>query len=838
MVIQMRNWIVLLITMVVMASFAVGVNGISLRAGESISTDKGIYVAGEDIVVYVQGENNTGYQLYVDGWFETTFITNSTGEAVLLFTAGYGDFSVGKHILQLRLYGDLVATTEIEVRKGLTLWPSKYIGGYTYLNGENLWVKIEGENNKRYMINITNETGVKAYPKNESAILVTTNNSGVAVFNITLNIGDDDYYLNLYNGSKFIQAVSFSVRSVEIFATLDKGPGGVYLLSEKIHTYVSIYWIETHMPIKDTPYRWWIVDATNTSITFGPYASSQEEFDTEPLYFYTSPEGMGIQPNKQYYLKIEFEMNDINGRHYDEIEIPFYTGNLSGEISLSLLDKSLSPGNRVWINVHSYASYLYGYKKSPVENASVKYINITITDHRQVLWNKNYTDIPPTNVGGTTSMLWTVPSVAPGAEVEIRAGISYGDENYTLIKYVTISSDVHLYIYMDKTLYLSGDTMKVEMISDMPEGVSVLGYDIWIFTGSYWNMGKLLYYTSTAKNTFIYNIPLNYSGNLMVLVMASYSDGSVDTRYAYVNVVYGYLDLVPSKYIYFKAGDQITIYSRLHSNVINATTVTYKIYNEKEDLVMQTTVPFGNFTFIIPDGESDYYFVNAEVIDGTYYTSKEIVLYKYMGYALTTVLTTKSQYKNNLYEPGSEIIIAYNITKYGDIPYNSGLMLHWEIVGTLYYGEKAINDNTLTGNITITLPENLDGFYIIKVWVSWYTYDHMADWLYFESGIFPTVNYIPIQIEQGSWSMQDVSGMPIISFLNLVLVILAIAMGIAALVMLFRGGRKEESKKKSAPKPFPVEEEGKEPEIQEENVKREQDEDTQEGEKNSEEAEN
>ena len=75
-----------------------------------------------------------------------------------------------------------------------------------------------------------------------------------------------------------------------------------------------------------------------------------------------------------------------------------------------------------------------------------------------------------------------------------------------------------------------------------------------------------------------------------------------------------------------------------------------------------------------------------------------------------------------------------------------------------------------------------------------------------------------------------------ISFLNLILVILAISMGIAALVMLLKGSKKEETKKKGAPKPYPIEEES-EATSSEESMESQEEEEIQEDEEKIDEAE-
>ncbi len=794
----MRGWIILIVAILLLGGIATGIEAVSVRAVDSIHTDKSVYVAGETINVYVTGENDTLYRLYVDGYYVLAFFTNSTGEAVLSFMAGDTPFNEGEHTLQLWLYGNIVATTNIEVRKGITLWPSKYTGDYTYLYGETMWVKIEGENNKTYILNITNETGVPVYPHGTPGIYITTNATGVAIFNITLNIGDDDYYLNLYNGSMKIQAVPFSVRSIEISSTIDRGPYGYYLLSERVHLYVSIYWMKTHKLLEDASYRWWIVDGSNSSLTFGPYASSQREFITEPLSFYSTPQGDKIQVNHLYYFKIEYEMENGTGRHYDEVEIPFYTSTLQSRITLNPLEGSISPGKDVNIVMYTYAG------SSSIEGAKVDYLNITIINHWQILWNENYTNVGVTDLTGHTYFLWKVPSVDKGSEIIIKAQFSKGNDTSTATLNSWVHSDIILSIKTDKGDYLSGDTMDIQISSVTPEGVYAQGYEVWIISGSSWNMKNVLYYTYTANGHVTYEIPKNYSGNILIMAGGHYSDGSSIYEYIDVSVHYLRLSLMPSSYFYFNSGDQITLYSKVESNVIDVNTILYTILNDKGEKVVEAQSSTGNFTFTIPDGSSIYYFVKAEVIQGSYYSYATVYLEKYQGYTISVALKTKSSYQNGIYEPGQRIEIGYNISKYGNFTTDT-LLLHWEIVGTNYSGIRSLNDSELNGSIWITIPKDLHGGYTIKLWISWFSSDVFGDWFVFKSGFMPgTVATININVENGNWSMQDVAGMPMLSLINLILVVIAIVIGIVAIIMLMRRGKATEFpvKKKGAPKPY------------------------------------
>jgi len=788
----MKRWALIVIMILLLGGFASLAHGAGARAGETISTDKSVYILGEDMTITIHGNNLTYYYLYIDGSEVGGYRTNETGYRVISYPVSF--IGVGGHYIQLERYGIILASKYVIIREGLTLEESDYTHSYTYLNGETLWVRLSGENNTLYKVDISNATGAKVYPKNGS-ISIRTNNTGIAVFSIKLNIGDGDYTLDLYNGTNLIQSKPFSVRSVQIVASLDKGYDGVYLLSERIHAYVSIYWMKTHALLPNVNYKWWIVDASNHSASFGPYPGHGSEFTTQKLSFYTmgNNPNVHITPNTKYYVKIVYENNNDTGKHYAEQKIYFYTGLLSADIHVNDIDHSLSPGKRVVINVYTYAvSYInnngYNVYTSPLSHVKLDYLNITITKHWQILWYHNYTNYGYTDASGNAYLLWIVPQVEQGSTVSIRGEVSINNEHYHVyFLNMIVTADVDLSISTDKSFYIAGDTMVVKMHSYSPKGISVQGYDVEIFTS-----GKLFYYTSTTHDEVSYKLPDNYSGVLSVSATAYFSDGESQSASTTVNVYYGYIYLSASQNYYFKAGDEITIYSDFKSNVMHPQVLSYKIMDDHARIIERLNASLTSFKFTIPNDESTSYTIMAEAFDGSYYASNTLTINKFEGYVVSSHIVTKPSYQNMIYEPGQNIEIAYNIVKYGDFT-PQGIVLHWAIIDTDYHWEKELSANDMTGTITLTLPKELKGGYVVEIWVT------------DSSGSFSKSSLLTLNVESGAWSMQDIAGMPMLSFINLILVIVAIAIGIVAILMHMRrgksGGESEEEKPEKSPKP-------------------------------------
>ena len=786
----MRSWIVLVAVLVVLSGFSVMGSSLSPKAGEVLHTDKSVYVIGERMKVSVHGENSTVYILRVDNFWIDTFTTNSTG-----YYTGYYDvlpgnhLGVGTHEIELELRGNIVAKKSIEVREGLQLWPSDYTHSTdTYLSGETMWVKLMAESNREYKVNITNSSGALIYPSS-GAISVTTDDEGMATFSIKLDFGDDDYSINLYNGTNYIQSRNFEIRSVEVSVTLDKGTFGVYLLSEKIHAYVTVYWLKSRTPIKNAQYKWWIVDASNSSITFGPYMGSGNEFDTYTLKNYETGTGDVIESGKMYFLKVEYMNTNATGRHYDETSVLFYTGYLSASMDMSALDSSISPGKKALITISTYASS--GGLNSPLGNVHVDYINITITKYWNVLWYHNYTDYGYTDIAGKAYMIWDIPDVEDGSMINITARVTIYGEHYTVYYTTHVIPAVGFKINLDRKNYLAGDTMSIYLHATAPSGIEVTGYSIWITA-----QRRVLYYTTTSDDTVTYTLPTNFSGTVKVMAIAYFSDGDVMSDHKYANVYYGYIYLSASQTYFFKAGDEITIYTDFSSHIMHPATLLYKIMDDRDTVIMEMNASLDKFTFRVPDGDSEYYKITAEATDGSYFAANTLTIYRFEGYELNVHMVSKSRYQSMVFEPGETIKIAYNITKYGEFEPHV-IVLHWTILNTNYHWEKVLSPDEMSGTVDIKLPGDLRGGYALEFWVT-DADDHDT-----------TFSVLTVNVEKGSWAMQDIAGMPLLSLINLVLVIVAVVIGVIAILML-RGGKgtkiipeiPKKTKKKGAPKPY------------------------------------
>ncbi len=766
---------IILIFILMLSSVSAFAHAGGVGAGEVIKTDKSLYVYDEPIKVTVHGENYTWYSIYLDDISYDSVYTNGTGYAKLVYYAGTSYLMAGVHVLKLEKNGNVLSTVTFTVKKGLQLWPSRYTNSYTYMNGEKLWVKLSAGANRNYTVNITTQGGVQAYPEDGKELYVHTNGDGVAVFNITLKIGDGLYFLNLGNGTARIQRKSFSVESVEVVASIDKGSYGTYLLSEKLKVYVSVYWMLNHTPIKNAQYKYWIVDAYNSSLTFGPYISTKSEFYTYSLNSYSTQDGKKIVKGELYYLKVVYESGSGTNKHEAEKKVPFYTGSLEGSVYINPIDNSLSPGKRVEIDMSSYTSSPSGADYSPVPMAKIDYINITITDYWSIQWSKNWTGYGTTDVVGHARLIWTVPDVPVGSLMKVTVKYTAGNETYTAQDTRTISGLVWLDVQLDRDSYISGDTMKITLSTRQPSNVKVDGFDVWIYSTLGGSKVGLLYYTYTSTDTLTYTLPMNQTGGVFVEAKAHFSTGDVAYSSASASVSWGRIYLDASEETYTHAGEEVVIYSHLESKIMHPNLIHFFITDSKGKVIEDKNASEGEFLFTIPSMSSSRYTIHAEAIYRNMRVYGTLNLYRYTGYLVSVHLVTPSRYQNIVYQPGQKITISYSIEKVGT--FDSYMpVIHWRILDTQYQGVELLKPGALNGTFTITVPSGLRGGYILEVWVS-----DLSD-------TNSNFGLLSINVGSGSWSMQDVAGMPLLSFINLVLVIVAIIIGVIAIMRQRRGG--------------------------------------------------
>jgi len=558
--------------------------------------------------------------------------------------------------------------------------------------------------------------------------------------------------------------------SIGIRTTMDSE---VYLISQEFKLYYTIYWKNNNTPILHTPVKWTIMDGFMSRVVAGPLWSNSSPIISEKF------EDLDLTPGK-YYVKLECNYTLGNYTYTASESIAFYIGYL--KVDMSVVDitapNKFYPGDDIEISITSMAAYFH--TTSVLKNAFINYTTIWYTnDQGNATVLENFTDML-TGPDGTKTFIWTIPELPEGTRINITTLVSYG----YIKAYSNFSFPVNYEKYLDlkfnKDYYLSGDDLEV---------VANTNADVVYYQFELYHHSTLLYYYAGPSNSISYYIPLNFEGDLSVRVRAFLADGSYLYEYTWLNVASAYLDLKASQSYYGEVGEQITVYADVISHIMKSPTYHYTVEDSKGNVVKSVSTSSSTFSFNIPSLESRYYVVSVKAVEGEYAAYNSLVLWREDKYVVNAFLLTKSRYEGNFYSPGENIKIGYNISKYG-LFNSTPIILHWKILNTDVQGSLVLNESALQGNFTIKIPEEFQGSMVIVLWV--------------DSGAYSSdMSMVTLEVREPSWAMESYGGMPLGTFLAIVIGSLALILSIVAIIILLLGRRKkEEFPKPRAPRPF------------------------------------
>ena len=580
--------------------------------------------------------------------------------------------------------------------------------------------------------------------------------------------------------------------SIDIRAIMDSR---VYLESQEFKLYYTVYWTNNNTPIVDVSVKWSIMDSY-MSLVAGPFWSSSSPIISDKL------ENLNLTSG-EYHVKLECNYTLGHTTYTTFKTLDFYVGYL--RVNLNVIDLTAPyqfyPGHNIKIGIMPVAAYFH--TTSVLKNAFINYTTIWYTDEEgNVTILENYTAML-TGPDGTKDIIWTIPELPEGTIINITTLVSYG-KSETLANFsFRVNVEKHLYLELNKEQYLSGDDLELVAHTN----VEVVYYQFELY-----HLSNLLYYYAGRKNSISYYIPLDFQGEINVKVYAFLPDGSYLYDYAWLHVAPAYLDLKVSQHTYGEVGEQITVYTKSTSHIMKNPTYYYTVEDSDGNVVKSVSTSSSTFTFEIPSLESRFYTISVKAVDSEYTVYNNLAIFREDKYVVNAFLLTKSKYESNVYSPGDTVKIGYNISKYG-LFNSTPIILHWKILNTENQGTIVLNETQLQGNFTIKIPEDFQGSMVMTLWVDSGTYSSDASML-------------SLEVHEPSWAMESYAGMPMGTFLAIVISSLALILSIVAIIMLLLTRRKkEEFSKPRAPRPFtekrtkheeiaePYEEEEFEPEL-------------------------
>jgi len=565
-------------------------------------------------------------------------------------------------------------------------------------------------------------------------------------------------------------APSGTSASIDIRAIMDSR---VYLGSQGFRLYYTVYWTNNNTPILDIPVKWFIMNAYMSAVVAGPFWSNSSPIISDKL------ENLNLTPGK-YHVKLECNYTLGNTTYTMFKTLDFYVGYL--QVDLNVIDLTSSyqfyPGHDVMISITPVAAY--SYLTSVLKNAFINYTTIWYTNEEgNITILENYTAML-TGPDGTKNIVWTIPELPGGTIINITTLVSYGKSEALANFSFRVNVEKYLYLEFNKEYYLSGDDL--ELVAHTKGEVVYYQFELY-------HASILLYYYAGPANSISYYIPLDFHGMINVKVYAFLSDGSYLYEYAWIQVAPAYLDLKVSQHSYGEVGEQITVYAKVMSHIMKSPTYYYTVKDSEGNVVKSVSTSSSTFSFEIPSLESRFYTISVKAVDSEYTVYNNLAIFREDKYVVNAFLLTKSKYESNVYSPGETVKIGYNISKYG-LFNSTPIILHWKILNTEKQGTIVLNETQLQGNFTLKIPENFQGSMVIVLWVESGTYNSDA-------------SMVSLEVREPSWAMESYAGMPMGTFLAIVIGSLALILGIVAIIILLLTRRKKkEFPKPRAPRPF------------------------------------
>jgi hypothetical protein len=275
----------------------------------------------------------------------------------------------------------------------------------------------------------------------------------------------------------------------------------------------------------------------------------------------------------------------------------------------------------------------------------------------------------------------------------------------------------------NSTEYFGGDTAEASWqiaVDNSSTGSGWTGTYYQVWEAPNYRSGQFLALLAQAPisglaGTISFPVPLNFSGEL---VLYAYGGNATTTLSAFAEVsdTPPVLYLDPSEFQY-SPGDTITFSMATAGTAFVAATVYYAVYDSNGYVVTTgSTSPSGTIAFRAASPYSPpSYRVTAVaesptlgVIASTYYT-----IDAKSGYALTTSVTTPSNYEDGSYQPGQTLSFGWSLATVANSPLPRVVYLLIANVGSLYSDylgyESALADLTVastSGAWQYTLPSN------------------------------------------------------------------------------------------------------------------------------------
>ncbi len=293
-------------------------------------------------------------------------------------------------------------------------------------------------------------------------------------------------------------------------------------------------------------------------------------------------------------------------------------------------------------------------------------------------------------------------AVAPvnGTLVSNRAydNVTFEIYSTTPSTYLTLAFNAGQYFGGD-TATLTWSVASANVTATGPYSVRVWE-EIYLTNDSLAGIGNI---TSTASSgTFTVPIPLNYTGEIEVLVVATNATNSADAEaVAYVSPPQLSLEASPSTYV---PGNTITVSVTTEGSVFSGATLWYRALDDRDTVVASGTVSNDAVSFTVPSSaaSTSYEFlVWAQAPGLGMFAQGTVEATELDSYSVFAGIVTPSSYADGSYQPGQTIQVSYHLVALGIAPAASALAV------TAYFDSvevRAFTAHASSGTFSFTIP--------------------------------------------------------------------------------------------------------------------------------------
>ncbi|MCK4455934.1 MAG: hypothetical protein KAU99_06255 [Thermoplasmata archaeon] len=470
-----------------------------------------------------------------------------------------------------------------------------------FVVGETLTIHIEGPVDDIYDVTIVYDPfGITALKREWDDRVVPSGGEIVLQYDIPLSASSNEMYqVQVWDESRTFMYLTYNYWLILFRADIEVARMS-YLAGETVDLQYVCWYVQDNSLVTNGHIDWVVLDPWNVQIVSDEktIASPQDAIGTFSF---------GLPPGSlPGWYDVMLWLNDTAGGTPDHVTFAGDSFRVDSLSVSTIVDEPIyAPGESVRVDVRVRIG------APGVAGADVD----IIVRENGIIAPQYGIDNLITPMDGEVTHFFTLDSATPDStDFEIEAVATLVavtvSANDTFVVQAVPVGDFDVTLRLDKTVYLSGDTVTATALTQASGTTTDANYMFSVLT----SLGTPLYMSAQNTSVFQFQAPDDYQGWLGIYVTAKNSEGYEDNDMETADVHYGLL-LVDADKKEYEAGDDIIVSFELASNVMASPTFYYTV--ETAGLPLESG-PAGtdNFTFHVPPIPANWYDFRVIAIDG------------------------------------------------------------------------------------------------------------------------------------------------------------------------------------------------------------------------------